>query len=59
MVAMFVAIGVFRESGAMDMLVKLLSPITNLLGIPREVLPLALMRPSFRHGFNGNFGRYT
>ena len=45
MVAMFVAIGVFRESGAMDMLVKLLSPITNLLGIPREVLPLALMRP--------------
>ena len=45
MVAMFVAIGVFRESGAMDMFVKILSPITNLLGIPGEVLPLALMRP--------------
>ncbi|NLN41043.1 MAG: spore maturation protein [Clostridiales bacterium] len=45
MVAMFVAIGVFRESGAMDILVKILSPITNLLGIPGEILPLALMRP--------------
>jgi len=45
MVAIFLAIGVFRTSGAMDVLVKLISPITNLLGIPAEILPLALMRP--------------
>ncbi|HHZ13503.1 MAG TPA: spore maturation protein [Clostridiales bacterium] len=45
MVAMFVAIGIFRSSGAMDILVKLISPITGLIGIPGEVLPLAFMRP--------------
>ncbi|NLJ40074.1 MAG: spore maturation protein [Clostridiales bacterium] len=45
MVAMFVAIGVFRSSGAMDFLVKVLAPLTNLVGMPTEVLPLALMRP--------------
>lgn len=45
MVAMFVAIGIFRSSGAMDILVKILSPLTGILGIPGEILPLALMRP--------------
>ena len=45
MMAMFVAIGVFRSSGAMDILIRILSPVTSLLGIPAEVLPLALMRP--------------
>jgi len=45
MVAMFVAIGVFRTSGAMDILVNIISPVTNLLGIPAQILPLAIMRP--------------
>lgn len=45
LVAMLVAIGVFRTSGAMELLTTVLSPITNWLGIPSEVLPLALMRP--------------
>lgn len=45
LVAMFVAINMFRASGALDAIVKFLSPITSLLGMPAEVLPLALMRP--------------
>ena len=45
LVAMFMAIGVFRASGAMDLLIRVLSPVTNLAGIPSEILPLALMRP--------------
>lgn len=45
LVAMFVAIGIFRASGAMDLLIRILSPVTRLAGIPPEVLPLALMRP--------------
>lgn len=45
MVAMFVAIGIFRSSGAMDVLVGLINPITKFVGIPGEILPLALMRP--------------
>ena len=45
LVAMFVAIGVFRASGAMDLLIRVLSPVIGLVGIPSEILPLALMRP--------------
>lgn len=45
LVAMLVAIGMFRASGAMDFLVSLLSPLTNAIGMPAEVLPAALMRP--------------
>lgn len=45
MVAMLVGLGIFRESGAFDLFVKILKPFTSLLGIPSEVLPLALMRP--------------
>ena len=36
LVAMLVAIGVFRASGAMDLLTKAISPVTNLLRIPAE-----------------------
>ncbi len=45
LVAMLVAIGVFRTSGAMELLFRLLSPVTNLMGIPADLLPLAFMRP--------------
>ncbi len=45
LVAMLVAIGIFRASGAMDVFVFLLSPLTNLIGMPAETLPMALMRP--------------
>jgi spore maturation protein B len=45
LVAMLVAIGIFRASGAMELLTALLSPITNLIGMPAETLPMALMRP--------------
>lgn len=45
LVAILVAIGMFRASGAMDYLVALLTPVTNLIGMPAEVLPAAIMRP--------------
>ena len=45
LVAILVAIAVFRSSGAMDLLVKGLSPILGPLGVPPEVLPMALVRP--------------
>jgi spore maturation protein B len=45
LVAMLVAIGIFRSSGAMDILSLILSPITNLIGMPAETLPMALTRP--------------
>ncbi len=45
LVAILVAIGMFRASGAMDIFVKIISPFTNLIGMPAEALPAALMRP--------------
>jgi spore maturation protein B len=45
LVAMLVAIGIFRTSGAMDILSYLVSPVTNLIGMPSETLPMALIRP--------------
>lgn len=44
MVAMLCAIGMFRASGAMEWLVQLLNPITSLIGIPGEILPMGIMR---------------
>lgn len=45
LVGMLVAIGVFKASGAMEVMAKALEPITSLLHFPGEVLPLAIMRP--------------
>jgi spore maturation protein B len=45
LVAMLVAIGIFRAGGAMELLSKLLSPLTNLINMPAEALPMAIMRP--------------
>lgn len=45
LVAILVAIGMFRASGALDMLLIFLSPMLNAMGFPPENLPLALMRP--------------
>lgn len=45
LVAMLFAIGIFRASGAMDVLVSIIWPITNFIGMPPEALPMAVMRP--------------
>ncbi len=45
LVGLLVAIGVFRASGALEFIIQLLNPMTSVLKIPSEVLPLALMRP--------------
>ncbi|MBC8016870.1 MAG: spore maturation protein [Sporomusaceae bacterium] len=45
LVAMMVAISVFRASGAMDVCVESIAPILKILGVPPEVVSLAIMRP--------------
>ena len=44
LVAMLAAIGMFRASGAMDFLTDLIAPMTDLIGLPSEVFPLAVIR---------------
>ena len=45
LVAVVVALGMLRASGAMDGLAALLAPVTSRIGIPASVLPLVLVRP--------------
>lgn len=46
LVAMLVAIAIFRAGGAMDnWLIPLLRIVTDPIGMPAEALPMALMRP--------------
>ena len=45
LVAILVAIGMFRASGALELLLNGLSPMLIYFGFPPENLPLALMRP--------------
>lgn len=45
LVAMMVAINIFRSSGALDVCVEILSPFLSVMGIPKDLVPLAIMRP--------------
>lgn len=45
LVGMMVAIGLFRDSGAMELLARLLHPVLGAFNVPVEILPLGLMRP--------------
>jgi spore maturation protein SpmB len=45
LVAILAAVGMFRASGGLEALVRWLAPITDAIGMPGEVLPLALIRP--------------
>lgn len=45
MVSIFVALGVFRDSGAMESVIGFLQPWLQHWNVPGEVLPLAVIRP--------------
>ncbi len=56
LVAMLVAMGIFRDSGALMLLQWLLSPVLELLRFPVDLLPMALMRPLSGGGSLGILG---
>lgn len=45
LVAILVVIGMFRASGGLELIVSGIAPLTALLGMPAEALPMALLRP--------------
>jgi spore maturation protein SpmA len=53
LVAILVAVGMVRASGALGSFVSLLGPITGPLGLPAEALPMALIRPLSGSGAMG------
>ncbi len=53
LVAILFAIGMFRASGALDFLIGALDPVLGFIGVPAEVLPMALVRPLTGSGSAG------
>lgn len=45
LVGMMVAISIFRSSGMMDYMIGFVRPLFEQIGVPSEVLPLAILRP--------------
>lgn len=45
LVGLYTAVGVFKASGALELIVYTLKPITSYLNLPSEILPLVLLRP--------------
>lgn len=44
MLGLFVAVGMIRESGIIEMFCQLISPIIELFKIPKEIIPLGILR---------------
>ena len=45
LLGIFLAIGLLRTSGVLEFIISIISPITNILNIPSQILPLAMLRP--------------
>ncbi|SES81486.1 spore maturation protein B [Oceanobacillus limi] len=45
LVGMIVSISILRSSGALEAFINLISPLLTLIGIPPDIVPLALVRP--------------
>ena len=45
LILILTAISVFRASGLLDILIYAVKPFTELIGIPEQAVPLAVMRP--------------
>lgn len=45
LIALMTAIGMFKASGALEVISSAISPITGFLGFPEECIPLAIIRP--------------
>ena len=45
LVGIFVAVGALRSSGIIELVIKIIEPITDVLKIPSQIMPLAILRP--------------
>jgi spore maturation protein B len=45
LVALMTCVGMFKASGVLDILTYALSPVAELLRMPKEIIPLAILRP--------------
>lgn len=45
LIMMLTAVAMLKESGALDFFISLLSPLTAVFNIPKEAMPMILLRP--------------
>ncbi len=55
LVAIIVAVAMFRAAGGIDLITKALQPLLSAIYFPPDLLPLVLMRPLSGSGANGLF----
>lgn len=53
LIAILVAVAMFRSSGAMDLIIAPLGSLTEAYGLPAEALPMAILRPLSGSGAYG------
>ncbi len=59
LIGLFMAISALRVSGILDLIINGISPVLNVLKIPSEIMPLAMLRPISRKCFYGSGNRYN
>lgn len=59
LVGLFVAIATLRTSGVLDFIIDFISPITSFFWFPKEIMPLAILRPISRKCITCNRNRYN
>lgn len=45
LVGLFVAISALRNSGVLDIIIRFITPLLNVINFPSELMPLAMLRP--------------
>ena len=45
LIGLFVAIGALRSSGVLDIIIRFITPLLNVIHFPSEIMPLAMLRP--------------
>jgi spore maturation protein B len=55
LLAMIIAVQIFKEAKLMDLLNNLIAPVGNLIGLPKELIPLLIVKPLSGSGAMGVF----
>ena len=55
LLAMIIAVQIFREAKLMDLLNNLIAPLANLIGLPKDLIPLIIIKPLSGSGAIGIF----
>lgn len=53
LLAMLLAVGIFRESGALGYFIDIIKPVVKFIGLPPEIVPLVMVKPLSGSGAQG------